>query len=207
MPPIRSESAQKRTEQEGRILLAIEAQKNGEKCSLRQLARDFDVPDRTLRRRLVGIKSREETRANSYKLTVLEEEMLYNWIISLDIRGAAPRPNTVREAANLLLEDRGSEPVETVGNNWVYNYVQRHPGLSTRFSRSYDYRRAQCEDVKTITTWFNFLQRTIMKYGILEDDIYNFDETGFALGLTATAKVVTRTSYGRRSLLQPRNRQ
>jgi hypothetical protein len=46
-----------------------------------------------------------------------------------------------------------------------------------------------------------------MKYGILEEDIYNFDETGFALGLTATTKVVTRTSYGRRSLLQPGNRE
>jgi hypothetical protein len=117
MPPIPSESAQKRIEQEGRILLAIEARKNGEKCSLRQLACDFDVPDRTLRRRLVGVKSREETRANSHKLTILEEETLYNWIVSLDIRGAAPRPNTVREAANLLLEGRGIQPAEIVGNN------------------------------------------------------------------------------------------
>jgi hypothetical protein len=61
--------------------------------------------------------------------------------------------------------------------------------------------------MKMITTWFNFLQSTIIKYGIHEEDIYNFDETGFALGLTATAKVVTRTSYGRRSLLQPGNRE
>jgi hypothetical protein len=68
----------KRIEQEGRILLAIEARKNGGKCSLRQLARDFDISDRTLRRRLVGIKCREETRANSYKLTISEEDTLYN---------------------------------------------------------------------------------------------------------------------------------
>jgi hypothetical protein len=104
-------------------MLAIEARKNGEKFSLRQLARDFDVPDRTLRRRLTSIKSREETRANSHKLTVLEEEMRFNWIIWLSIRGVAPRPNIIREAANLLLEDRGSELVEIVSNNWVYTYV------------------------------------------------------------------------------------
>jgi hypothetical protein len=171
------------------------------------LARDFDVPLNTLRRRMAGIKSREETRANSHKLTSLEEETLENWIISLDDRGAAPRPNTVREVANLLLEDRGTEPTESVGIKWVYNFIQRHSNLSTRFSRSYDYRRAQCEDVKMITTWFNYVKSTVAKYGILDDDIYNFDETGFALGLTATAKVVTRTSYGRRALLQPRNRQ
>ena len=47
-----------------------------------------------------------------------------------------------------------------------------------------------------------------MEHGILRDDIYNFDETGFAMGLIATAKVVTRAEYyGRRSLLQPGNRE
>jgi hypothetical protein len=47
-----------------------------------------------------------------------------------------------------------------------------------------------------------------MQYGIDPDDIYNFDETGFAMGLTATAKAVTRAEYyGRRSLLQPGNRE
>ena len=52
------------------------------------------------------------------------------------------------------------------------------------------------------------MQHTILQYGINSDDIYNFDETGFAMGLTATAKVVTRAEYyGRRSLLQPGNRE
>lgn len=67
--------------------------------------------------------------------------------------------------------------------------------------------RAQCEDMRVITTWFNFAKSTVAKYGILDEDIYNFDETGFVLGLTATAKVVTRTSYGWRAPLQPGNRQ
>jgi transposase-like protein len=123
MPPIRSQSSQKRIEQEGRILLAIQSFQNQEKCSIRQLARDFDVSVTTLRRRISGVKSREESRANNHKLTILEEETLLNWIILLDDRGAAPRPNIVREAANLLLEDRGTEPVITVGEKWVYHFV------------------------------------------------------------------------------------
>lgn len=32
----------------------------------------------------------------------------------------------------------------------------------------------------------------IMQYGIAQEDIYNFDETGYAMGLIATAKVVPR---------------
>jgi hypothetical protein len=44
--------------------------------------------------------------------------------------------------------------------------------------------------------------------GILDEDIYNFDETGFAMGLITTAKVVTRSEIlGRPKLLQPGQRE
>jgi hypothetical protein len=80
--------------------------------------------------------------------------------------------------------------------------VKRHPELSNRFSRRYNYERAKCEDPKIIGEWFTLIQKTILENGIDSDDIHNFDETGFAMGLTATAKVVTRAEYyGQRSLL------
>ena len=84
--------------------------------------------------------------------------------------------------------------------------MKRHPELLSRFSRSYNYKRAKCEDPKIITEWFNLVQNTILQYGINPNNIYNFDETGFTMGLTATAKVITRAEYyGQRSLLQPGN--
>ena len=70
--------------------------------------------------------------------------------------------------------------------------------------RHYGYERAKCEDPKIIQGWFDCVQSSILQYGIDHDDIYNFDETGFAMGLTATAKVITRAEYyGQRSVLQP----
>jgi hypothetical protein len=40
------------------------------------------------------------------------------------------------------------------------------------------------------------------KNGIQDEDIYNFNETGFAMGLIATARVVTRAEIiGRPKLL------
>jgi hypothetical protein len=86
--------------------------------------------------------------------------------------------------------------------------VKRHPELSNRFSRRYNYERAKCEDPKVVSEWFNLVQKTILENGIDPDDIYNFDETGFAMGLTATAKVITRAQYyGRRKVMQPGNRE
>ena len=120
----------------------------------------------------------------------------------MDSRGLAPRPSTVREMANLLLEKRGTTPIISVGEKWVYNFVKRRPLLSSRFSKRYNYERAKCEDPKIIGEWFNLVQKTILQFGIDPDDVYNFDETGFAMGLIVTARVITRSEYyGRRALL------
>lgn len=142
MPPIRSQNPRKSIEQEGKLLLAIQAIQKQEIPSIREAARRFNVPYTTLLTRLRGVTNRADTRANSYKLTETEEESLLQWILSMDRRGAAPRPAAVREMANLLLAKRGSAAIQPVGEKWVYNFVKRHDKLASRFSRRYDYRRA-----------------------------------------------------------------
>ncbi|KAJ5579401.1 hypothetical protein N7450_008268 [Penicillium hetheringtonii] len=126
----------------------------------------------------------------------------------MDSRGAAPRPSTVREMANILLTARGTTPLLTVGVNWASTFVKRCDKLRSRFSKRYDYQRALNEDPKTIKEWFLMVQYTIEENGIQPEDIYNFDETGFAMGLILSQKVVTRAEYyGRRSILQSDNRE
>ena len=76
-----------------------------------------------------------------------------------------------------------------------------------RLSRKYDYQRAKCEDLKVISEWFALVYNTKAKYGILDDDIYNFDETGFIMGVAATLKVVTSSdTIGRATVVQLGNR-
>ena len=117
MPPKRSEFSQKLAKQEGRIILALDDIKSGRIKSLRAAAKLYDIPFSTLQERATGISSRVDTRAKSYKLTQLEEDSLAKWILSLDSRGAAPRPATIREMANILLATRGESPPPTVGIN------------------------------------------------------------------------------------------
>src|SRR4051812_49171518 len=102
----------------------------------------------------------------------------------MDQRGASPQPTTVQEMSNILLASQGSD---RVGKNWVPNFLRRTPELKYRFSRQYRYHQAKQEDPKVIREWFNIIERAISTYGILPEDIYNFDETGFAMGLIATA--------------------
>ena len=59
-----------------------------------------------------------------------------------------------------------------------------------------------------ILAWFERVQKTIEIYGILDNDIYNFDETGFQMGVASTAKVVTRVDRKNRPVvIQPGNRE
>jgi hypothetical protein len=51
------------------------------------------------------------------------------------------------------------------------------------------------------------VQNTIKKYRILEEDIYNFDETGFQIGVISTAKVITGANKGKPVSVQPGNRE
>ena len=110
----------------------------------------------------------------------------------------------MEEMANELLRVRDASPV---GIKWSSNFVRRRPELRTRFSRKYDYQRAKCEDRKAIGEWFDLVRNMKAKYGILDDDIYNFDETSFMMGIIHAGMVVTSSDGRKAKLAQPGNRE
>lgn len=212
MAPKPDEKTQLNAQQEGRLQLAIQAIKNGHIASIRSAAKAFEVPRSTLQDRIKGTEYVHERHQPMSKLTNSEEESLERWILSLDKRGVAPRADMVRDMANLLIAKRGdttdATPPSTVGKNWVANYIQRRPNIQLRRSRKYDYQRAKCENKKLIKDWFNQVQDAIIEYGISDEDIWNFDETGFAMGVASTLWVVSRSDHiGRRKMLQAGNRE
>jgi hypothetical protein len=127
----------------------------------------------------------------------------------MDQRGLAPRPDAVQQIANLLLEKRSDlSQGSRVGRRWVTNFVRRHQALQTRYNRKYDYQRAKCEDPTIIRDWFRLVQNMIAKYSIHDKDIYNFDKTGFQIGVISTAKVITGAERSNRPVsIQPGNRE
>ena len=94
-----------------------------------------------------------------------------------------------------------------IGKCWVNNFLKRHPELKSKYNRKYDYQHAKCEDPEIIRAWFQLVQNTINKYRIQNDDIYNFDETGFQMGVISTAKVITASNRACPISIQPDNRE
>lgn len=171
--------------------------------TIRAAAKLYSVNHATLARRLNGQPSRRDITPNSRKLTDLEESAIVNHILDLDSRAFPPRLSGVEEMANHLLATRRAP---NVGKNWASAFVKRRSELAAKFSRRYDYQRALCEDGESIQGWFQLVQNTIAKYGISETDIYNFDETGFMIGMVSASMVVTNAERrGRPKLAQQGN--
>ncbi len=189
---------------EARVILALEAIRKDQKLSIRAAAKTYDVSDRTLRRRRDGHLARRDTSPKSRKLTKSEEEAIVQYILELGTRSFPPRLCDVEDMANQLLRVRDASPV---GVNWSSNFVKRRPELRTRYCRKYDYQRAKCEDRKAIGEWFVLVRNVKAKYGILDDDTYNFDETGFMMGVIHAGMVVTSSDGRKAKLAQPGNRE
>ena len=76
--------------QEGRILLAIHAIKQGQFQSVRAAATSYDIPRTTLRDRMRGMTSRRDSTPNFRRLTLYEESALVQYILNLDSHGFPP---------------------------------------------------------------------------------------------------------------------
>ena len=173
---------------EDQLQLAIEDYRQGKFTSIRKAAEAYDIYHQTMSNRINGIPTLNNAQQKNRKLSVSEELALVQWILSIDERGMSPTIDYTRQMASLLLAKRGGEPV---GQNWVQRFVNHHKDFKACYSRRYDYKRALCKDPVVIQQWFQRVVKTIEKYGIVDDDIYNFDKTGFQIGVARTAKVLT----------------
>jgi hypothetical protein len=103
--------------------------------------------------------------------------------------------------ADKLLRERGGG---CTGKNWVDRFIKRTPELRTKWSRLYDRQRAACEDPAVIQPWFELVRSMKEKYGIADEDVWNFDESGFLMGKITSQLVVTGSEKpGKAKKLQP----
>lgn len=87
------------------------------------------------------------------------------------------------------------------------NFVNDNHNFKRKKTQSYDNQRALCEDPETIQEWFRRVTNLMTKFGIQNEDIYNFDETEFLMGIIGTTTVVTSSDRTTKpKLIQPGNR-
>jgi hypothetical protein len=188
-----------------RITLAIEAIKSNASLSQRRAAAVYNVPETTLRRQRAKPASERVTYPNSSRLQRHEEDTIVQYIRKLDERGFAPTLSYVQEMANQLLAAHGGGQA---GVNWAYKFIRRRTEIRSQISRPRDHQRVLCSNPAVISPWFDLVRNVKAKYSILDKDTYNFDKTGFQIGVGGSVKVVTASERRLKPLsVQPGDRE
>jgi hypothetical protein len=154
--------------EEARIILTLQAYNADPNLSLRRAAFLYNVHFQTLHHRAQSRQARVDCIPNGRKLSNQEEEVIIEYILSLDAWGFPSQYCDIKEIANYLLAERDVPPVS---KRWAINFTKRQPELKMHSFYKYDYCRAKCEDLTVIRNWFRLIQNIITKYGICLDDI------------------------------------
>jgi hypothetical protein len=181
---------------EARIQDAMDHLSQNPGAKVVQVARQFGVPRNRLRFRLKGGKPKTELKPVNKKLAEPEEQAICNYIDRLDKINLAVRPEFVTDAANYILKHRSSnslptEEIPTVNAQWTTRFLKRH-NYFKRTQKKINSDRQASENLERVNGYFNKLQTIIQEGGILPDDIYNMDETGFRIGMGKDQLIVTK---------------
>ena len=159
------------------------------------VAREFGVNRMTLKRRTQGTGARVGIAAHNTKLSRPEEAAVQRYIDRLDAANFTVRPEFITDAANYILQARTSSsdrPEDRrVGKRWTTRFIQRH-GYNKQHQKNLDSNREASEDITRVRVYFEQLEEVITVNGIVPEDIWNMDETGFRIGISKDQLVVTK---------------
>jgi hypothetical protein len=108
----------------------------------------------------------------------------------------------------LLSKHSNPTPQQNIGINWVSNFLRQNKDLKTCYLCCYNYQHIKCKDLKLIREFFEAFYKTVIDYGISNNNIYNFNEIGFTIGIIATMRVIIMSdNIGKPVVLQPGNQE
>lgn len=162
-------------------LMAAEAEARrlasvGERVNIAHLAREFSVPDQTLRDR-INCTHAAPSGAHTEQMLLLpaEEDTLARWAVFMGYMGV---PFGRTEIYRHVKETKGREP----GKNWYSAFLKCNPMLRTSRSGGLDPKRAQNFNRTSTQQHFDELRAIIESLHLTVHDIYNMDEKGIQLG-------------------------
>ena len=192
---------------EDRISEAVKSLDSQGKPNVAKTARDFRVPPSRLRNRWNGRRSKSQVVAHNRTLSEAQELTICQYLDHLDRGGPKAQYNQLKQAANAFLKKdytgKGKPP--TVGSHWAGQFLQRHSQYFVRKQKSLATERKNAYQPITIQTHFNDFQAAKIEKGIHDHDCYNFDETGFRIGVGQDQWVITKNELGRLYMENPEN--
>lgn len=193
------------TQSEQALQDAIRAWQRKDYPSIRATARAYNVSRVTLGRRVNGGNTRQQARESQQTLSRIQEDLLIQWILSMESAGAPPTFAQVREFAGHISQASGG--LSTIGINWTRRFLKRNPTIRSKVGKAINYLRVETPTRDALQTFFELFASTIKRLQVRSRNIWNFDETGVAMGICSN-QIVLGTSSTRRSYSKsPQNRE
>jgi hypothetical protein len=195
---------------ENRIQEAIDALPKRKKINLTKYAADWEVPYYRLRSRMEGALSQSNNGGHNKLLNEAQELALCLTVQRLDNSGFSPTRSMLQDIANDILKQAHNDPSTpppTVSTKWPTRFLQRHPELFIRSSKTLAVERETCTTLEVVNTHFARFEAAVAEYGVLDEDIWNMDETGFHIGVGGSQKIITTDPKRKNYILDPNNRE
>jgi hypothetical protein len=119
-----------------------------------------------------------------------QELALREYLKKLDEMGIPARLHIIEQAAMTLLRQDCDAPSQ-LGPQWGKRWLDRQPDLFKVKRKPIPIARKNAHDLELLMGHFTLYNKVVSKYGILPDDQWNFDETGFRMGIARSDYVVT----------------
>jgi hypothetical protein len=105
-------------------------------------------------------------------------------IILLNNHSFSPTLLFIQRIANLLLVKRTSTAI--IRKNWIIRFIQHHNDILSKYLTNYVnmiINELNAIILRNSGSGLKFVKSIIQKYGIVKEDIFNFDETGFQMSV------------------------
>lgn len=176
--------------EEKQLAIALHAYKSQEFKSIDKAAAHFGVSKWKLRNRKDGKLSSKGRTPFNKALNASQERSLIRWIELLISIYSAPTALDIEGAANRILQSCGSD--RRVSKMFGYNFIQRLPShITLRTQKPMEKSRIEAESHSALVHWYEVLAQFLDLHKIEAHELYNWDETGFQLGIGAKQNVVS----------------
>ena len=181
----------KTTEIEAKVDAAMAAMDANPRLKAKDTARQFNAPYQRLLRRRRGIPPSHTRGGHNKKLNSVQDTALRDYICMLYHCGTPANVEAVLLAANRLLYYSTGDPGKSVSIRWTKAWIKRNSDyIDTLKSKPLSAKRLASHIVEDIEGYFMAFKKCKDYWGIQDEDIYNFDETGFQIGVSSGEKVL-----------------
>lgn len=125
-------------------------------------------------------------------LTPAEEKAMVDFVLQMADLGTPVRIKYIPSIAFTVARGRPESdwPLKPPGKNWAKSLEKRHPRLKAKKVKALDWDRHEKNIFPKIEDWFEKIGKVLKGTDILQENVYNMDETGVMLSKLGSVKVL-----------------